>query len=202
MYELDGLQEGPIEIGRIPDSSNWIDTVKGEIQARMQRYQEGTETSEIRFNLLSMKQDPTYEVEMDILKARYLRQNANIKLVSFGEEVILSDEVDEDGMPDGVPGFEELSDGRGRFLSEEVDEHGMPDGVPGFEELSDGRRLLGEIGSAFLRISSFLYFMLIVVIFSPCLSWQGFSAISVLQHVNCPLQCGLRCGLQLMMLDF
>lgn len=108
VYELDGLQEGPIEIGTIGDAG-WLSTVKPEIQQRMQKYQ--TEGSgEIRFNLLAITDDPAYPVEQEILKLRHQRQTANIKMVSFGEDIFLEDEVEDDDAPDGVMTFEELPD--------------------------------------------------------------------------------------------
>ncbi|CAD7926453.1 unnamed protein product [Amoebophrya sp. A120] len=108
VYELDGLQEGPIEIGPINDE-NWIETVKPEIRSRMEKYQSEGE-GEIRFNLLSIVEDEAYEVEKEILKLRHQRQRANIKMVSFGEDIFLEDEVDDDDAPDGVMTFEELPD--------------------------------------------------------------------------------------------
>ena len=51
IYELDGLNEGPIDHGAIGD--NWTETVRPIIEARMQRYKEG----EIHFNLLAVVED-------------------------------------------------------------------------------------------------------------------------------------------------
>lgn len=108
VYELDGLQDGAIEIGSV-SGDDWLATVKPEIRRRMEKYQ-SADSSEIRFNVLSIQDDPAYPVEVEITKARFLRQRANIKLVSFGEELFLEDEVDDDEAPDGVLTFEELPD--------------------------------------------------------------------------------------------
>ncbi len=78
------------------------------------RYQSEGE-GEIRFNLLSIVDDEAYEVEKQILKLRHQRQRANIKMVSFGEDIFLQDEVDDDDAPDGVLTFEELPDGSDIF---------------------------------------------------------------------------------------
>merc|ERR1712050_805996 len=67
-------------------------------------------SGEIRFNLLSISDDPAYSTEIEILKNRLLRQRANIKMVSFGEDVELDDEVDEDDAPEGVMEIEDLPD--------------------------------------------------------------------------------------------
>lgn len=37
LYELDGLKEGPIDLGAVPPDSNWIDVVKPIIEKRIQK---------------------------------------------------------------------------------------------------------------------------------------------------------------------
>lgn len=37
LYELDGLKEGPIDLGAIPAESDWIDVVRPIIEKRIQR---------------------------------------------------------------------------------------------------------------------------------------------------------------------
>ena len=49
LYELDGLQKGPISYGACTDD-NWLALAREQIMKRIQRY----ETSEIRFNLLAL----------------------------------------------------------------------------------------------------------------------------------------------------
>lgn len=53
IYELDGLQEGPLDHGRIPDGADWLDYVRPVIEQRMAKYQ----TGEIHFNLMAVIQD-------------------------------------------------------------------------------------------------------------------------------------------------
>lgn len=48
LYELDGLKEGPIDLGAVAPGQNWIDVVRPIIEKRMQKYSEG----EIHFNLM------------------------------------------------------------------------------------------------------------------------------------------------------
>lgn len=50
VYELDGIQQGPILLGEAGD--NWINVAKAAINERIQRYAE----SEIRFNLLAVNE--------------------------------------------------------------------------------------------------------------------------------------------------
>ena len=53
IYELDGLQEGPLDHGKIPDGHDWLDAVRPVIEQRMANYQAG----EIHFNLMAVIQD-------------------------------------------------------------------------------------------------------------------------------------------------
>merc|ERR1719373_776150 len=52
LYELDGLQSGPIRLGEATNS-NWLQKVRPIIQARMAAYQKEGK-GEIRFNLLAL----------------------------------------------------------------------------------------------------------------------------------------------------
>lgn len=52
LYELDGLKEGPIDLGAIGDK-NWLDVVRPVIEKRIQKYSEG----EIHFNLMAIVSD-------------------------------------------------------------------------------------------------------------------------------------------------
>mgnify|MGYP002361304991 FL=1 len=61
LYELDGLQKGPISIGKFEDN-NWIPVAEAEIQKRISRY----EKNEIRFTLLAVCQKLKYKAELHI----------------------------------------------------------------------------------------------------------------------------------------
>lgn len=37
LYELDGLKEGPIDLGPVPSEANWIDVVKPIIEKRIKK---------------------------------------------------------------------------------------------------------------------------------------------------------------------
>ena len=52
LYELDGLKEGPVDLGVITDH-NWLDVVRPVIEKRIQKYSEG----EIHFNLMAIVSD-------------------------------------------------------------------------------------------------------------------------------------------------
>lgn len=53
LYELDGLQPGPILIGKCDENKSWIDLAKEEIQNRILKYSE----KEIHFNLMVVCED-------------------------------------------------------------------------------------------------------------------------------------------------
>ena len=38
LYELDGLKDGPIDLGSVPADTDWIDVVRPTIEKRIQRY--------------------------------------------------------------------------------------------------------------------------------------------------------------------
>lgn len=62
LYELDGLREGPIDLGVIPEGVNWVTVAKPIIEKRMQQYSEG----EIQFNLMAVTKDnmPDYKKKL------------------------------------------------------------------------------------------------------------------------------------------
>ena len=55
LYELDGLKEGPIDRGQIPDGQHehWVEFAKPVIETRINKYAEG----EIHFNLMAIISD-------------------------------------------------------------------------------------------------------------------------------------------------
>lgn len=53
LYELDGLKEGPIDLGAVSPGEDWVDVVRPIIQKRIDKYSEG----EIHFNLMAIVSD-------------------------------------------------------------------------------------------------------------------------------------------------
>jgi ubiquitin carboxyl-terminal hydrolase L5 len=112
IYELDGLKKGPILIGDVPAGTPWVHKATEEVQRRVQEYSEKAasgEGGELRFQLMATTVNRQLEAETAIERQRFLRQRANISLVSHGEEVTLLDEVDDDDAPTDIPSFDELS---------------------------------------------------------------------------------------------
>eukprot|EP00658_Telonema_sp_P-2_P025600 TRINITY_DN2030_c0_g1_i1.p1 TRINITY_DN2030_c0_g1~~TRINITY_DN2030_c0_g1_i1.p1 ORF type:complete len:280 (-),score=78.71 TRINITY_DN2030_c0_g1_i1:480-1319(-) len=64
LYELDGLQNGPILLGECT-ADNWLDQVRPEIQKRIQSYAQ----SEIRFNLMALVKDKVVALEEQMATA-------------------------------------------------------------------------------------------------------------------------------------
>lgn len=53
LYELDGLKEGPIDLGAVQADKDWLDIVTPIIQKRIEKYSQG----EIHFNLMAIVSD-------------------------------------------------------------------------------------------------------------------------------------------------
>lgn len=65
LYELDGLKEGPIDLGKVPEHQQWIEVAKPVIEKRINKYSEG----EIHFNLMAIVSDKAmlYEKQLQQL---------------------------------------------------------------------------------------------------------------------------------------
>lgn len=61
LWELDGLQRGPIDHGKV-ETENWIDHARPVIQKRMELYSSG----EIHFNLLAVCKDKLDKLAMEV----------------------------------------------------------------------------------------------------------------------------------------
>lgn len=65
LYELDGLKDGPIDLGAVGADQDWLNVVRPIIEKRMEKYSEG----EIHFNLMAVVSDRQliYQKQIDRL---------------------------------------------------------------------------------------------------------------------------------------
>jgi ubiquitin carboxyl-terminal hydrolase L5 len=69
LYELDGLQHGPISHGPATEE-NWLSVAREQIMSRIQKY----EASEIRFNLLAVTGDKRELAEKECFRLKLIRK--------------------------------------------------------------------------------------------------------------------------------
>jgi len=85
IYELDGLKEGPVDHGRVPEGTDWLDVVIPVLMERMAKYQAG----EIQFNLMAVIQDKitTFKKQLEVAQtAGDPTSIADIRMRIAGEE--------------------------------------------------------------------------------------------------------------------
>lgn len=116
VYELDGLQEGPMVVAEC-GKAEWLDKVAVELQARIASYQSADGAAELRFNLMALVQARLPELEQNLLCLKFARQRATVKLLSLGEDVELDDDLDDDLAPASVPSIEDLPEETGELKS-------------------------------------------------------------------------------------
>ncbi|KAF8820304.1 ubiquitin carboxyl-terminal hydrolase, family 1 protein [Cardiosporidium cionae] len=113
VYELDGLKQAPVCLGNY-EGKDWHASVQRRIRQRIERLQPSADASapsdEIRFNLMALVEDSLWKIQQDVEMQRHCIQRATIKLLSFGEDLDLEDEVDDSAAPVGTLSIEELSD--------------------------------------------------------------------------------------------
>ncbi|XP_061188180.1 ubiquitin carboxyl-terminal hydrolase isozyme L5-like [Saccostrea echinata] len=75
LYELDGLKEGPVDLGAIPADTDWLDVVRPVLEKRMQKYS----TDEIHFNLMAIVSDrkAMYQKRLRELQSRGMETEAD-----------------------------------------------------------------------------------------------------------------------------
>jgi ubiquitin carboxyl-terminal hydrolase L5 len=66
LYELDGLKDGPIDLGAVTPDADWLDIVRPIIEKRIKKYNDG----EIHFNLMAIVSDRkmTYEKKITLIQ--------------------------------------------------------------------------------------------------------------------------------------
>merc|ERR1719318_1963718 len=76
LYEMDGMQSGPIDLGEIKAGQDWLEVARPVIAERMQ-------TGAITFNLMAVCADKKqqYEKQLQVLEAAVVRDEASISSV-------------------------------------------------------------------------------------------------------------------------
>ncbi|VTZ68742.1 ubiquitin carboxyl-terminal hydrolase UCH54, putative [Plasmodium chabaudi chabaudi] len=116
VYLLDGLQEGPILITdensdeQTGLANDWITIARNHIKKDINIMSTSNEDTENRFNILTIVKDKQSIIEEYINIHRILKQRANIKLVSLGEDIELHDEINEDdySFSNKIPSIDQL----------------------------------------------------------------------------------------------
>ncbi|XP_063983046.1 ubiquitin carboxyl-terminal hydrolase isozyme L5 [Diachasmimorpha longicaudata] len=81
LYELDGLKEGPMDLGPCPPGDQWVQAARPIIQKRMNKYNEG----EIHFNLMAIVSDRKMLYERKKSKCTDLVEIARLQSLIEGE---------------------------------------------------------------------------------------------------------------------
>jgi len=101
LYELDGLQDGPILLGPCTDPSNWWKQVRPILNERIEKYSQ----NEIRFNLLAVCRNKRDHALSTIAKHRMDGELISAALLSHGVQP--EEEEGGDAWPEDVPECEE-----------------------------------------------------------------------------------------------
>lgn len=84
LYELDGLKDGPLDLGPIPSSSDWLTVVQPVIQRRIQKYSEG----EIHFNLMALVSDRKMIIERSIAQLQKEMDESSMDTSAQEEDMV------------------------------------------------------------------------------------------------------------------
>lgn len=77
VYELDGLQSGPIEVGVCEARDSWLSIATPSIQSRIAEYTSSGQPEEIRFNLMALVEEPKDAGQAhEEKRARWKKENA------------------------------------------------------------------------------------------------------------------------------
>lgn len=94
VYELDGLQTGPFDLGPVPEGgdNDWLDLVTPIISRRMEEYQKAGDATEIRFNLMMVVEDPRERLKAEVEALRSAGGDKAAKISALEEEIHTQDE--------------------------------------------------------------------------------------------------------------
>jgi len=82
VYELDGLQAGPISHGSFQTQTNWTHMARNAIQKRIERYA----ATEIKFNLMAVVQDKRIPIQLSLQNADDGEYQLQLRAMLLAEE--------------------------------------------------------------------------------------------------------------------
>ncbi|ODN05383.1 Ubiquitin carboxyl-terminal hydrolase isozyme L5 [Orchesella cincta] len=88
LYELDGLRDGPVDHGAIPDGKEWTNLVRTVLQERINRYNEG----EIHFNLMAIVSDRKTQAERKLADLEAIGQATPDKVLEL-KQILVEEEA-------------------------------------------------------------------------------------------------------------
>ncbi|XP_013398695.1 ubiquitin carboxyl-terminal hydrolase isozyme L5 [Lingula anatina] len=83
LYELDGLKDGPIDLGAIPKDTDWIVKARPEIEKRIQKYN----ADEIHFNLMALISDRKMMYERQLVEIQEKVKDGSLDTAAANDEV-------------------------------------------------------------------------------------------------------------------
>ncbi|CAG0895219.1 unnamed protein product [Darwinula stevensoni] len=80
LYELDGLKEGPVDLGPIPPDTDWVDAMRPILETKISQYK----SDEIHFNLMAIVSDRKAKYERELEKKQRIAAEGG--MISSEEE--------------------------------------------------------------------------------------------------------------------
>ena len=97
LYELDGLKEGPVDHGKVPEGTDWLDVVIPVLMERMAKYQAGKTVSSVQrswFRYSAPIPDRVGDFETEIcsnLATFSFQTNQNLNRIRWSNHALFTD---------------------------------------------------------------------------------------------------------------
>ncbi|EWC75911.1 hypothetical protein C923_03360 [Plasmodium falciparum UGT5.1] len=92
------------------NGKDWIEISREHIKKEIDEICNSQTNNDVRFNIIAVMKDKEYIIQEYINIHRIVKQRVNIKLINLGENIELSDEINEDEFPllNDIPSIENL----------------------------------------------------------------------------------------------